>query len=428
MRKPTNSIQAQMQTVLVSTAATSSTGALVTATSALNIDNGEVALLSTDLDAADYGELTATPDGTKVQVVQGTPVSNNTNNADRWGVGNPAVVKSGEVIKGQVRSLTTTNYTSGAYAMHAATAFPTIVVNESYGMFIELDGRRNEKEFGENTDMQSFNVETPSALPTSGLDLVLQTIALKANGQSRLVFGNKHYVVLGLNIAGGAGTALSALVNNNSAVSFMEQDGVTFTLQSTTPLVRGLANLIAASALTVNSTIEVLGSVTPGSAATVDALVVVGLDVDPAAYEDDIFQVRTDVTLNPKDGFVDDKVSLVTDSKVYASEGVNSGRQLTIENQNRAQLDIHTRQLTPYMEYFSQGYKYIDEDLNYGSFIVDFYGNESTIDHEYIYEKSLMVLWPQTEATNLTVATIGAATPAEAAPAVVGQLTTWVNA
>ena len=380
MRKPTNSIQAPMTTNLVSLVDTTSTGALVDTTTALQILDGEVALLSTDLDAADNGQLTALPLGQTAMLVQGTPKSNNTNDIDPWGVSDPAIVKTTNLYKTGVRTISTTDYNSGAYAMAVVTDLPAPVANSEYGIIVELDGVRQQREFGSNTDQPASAVIMPSILPVGPTDYALQTIATKINAQSQLLGRNKRFIVLGLSVDGsGGGTALSA------------------------------------------TTVVVMNSTTAGTAASVDALVAIGLDSKLSAYADDLFQVRTDVNINPKDEFESEG----TVSKAYSTEEEGSGRVLTIDSENRAQLDIHTKQATPYYEEFSKGYSYLDARKNYGATYVDFVGTEARIDADYTYEKQAVIFWEQVEPTTLNVANIIATAPTGTQPAVVGQLATW---
>jgi hypothetical protein len=427
MRKPTNSIQAPMTTNLVSLVDTTSTGALVDTTTALQILDGEVALLSTDLDAADNGQLTALPLGQTAMLVQGTPKSNNTNDIDPWGVSDPAIVKTTNLYKTGVRTISTTDYNSGAYAMAVVTDLPAPVANSEYGIIVELDGVRQQREFGSNTDQPASSVIMPSILPVGPTDYALQTIATKINAQSQLLGRNKRFIVLGLSVDGsGGGTALSALFNDLSALDFQITDGVTYTMQKTTPLIRGLANLVTAttgtaSPITGATTVVVMNSTTAGTAASVDALVAIGLDSKLSAYADDLFQVRTDVNINPKDEFESEG----TVSKAYSTEEEGSGRVLTIDSENRAQLDIHTKQATPYYEEFSKGYSYLDARKNYGATYVDFVGTEARIDADYTYEKQAVIFWEQVEPTTLNVANIIATAPTGTQPAVVGQLATW---
>jgi hypothetical protein len=423
MRKPTNSIQAQMKTNLVSTfSGTASTGALVNNTTALGINNGEVAMLSSDLDASDYGSVSATPQGNMVKLIQGTPKSNNTQTVDAWGISDPAMVETTDVIKGAVRSITTSNYSSGSLAMSAFSNLPTIAPNNEYGVVIELDGRRQENEFGQNTDQISNTVTTPQVLPAAPVDFVLQTLATRLNSRSILTGSTKRFVVLGMSTdASGGGTALSALVNNNSVINFQTSNGVTYGIQSTTSLIRGFAKLIESSDLTSASTIVVLNGTTAGDAASVDTIVVVGIDATLSAYVDDMFQVRTDVDINPSEE-LESEGSI---SKVYASESNGDGRSIVLASRHRAQLNIHTQQLTPYMEYFSEGYTYLKEDKNYGTTRIDFTGTESTIDHTYTYEKQATIYWEQAEAINLTVSTVIASTPSGTKPAAIGTFATW---
>lgn len=424
MRKPTNMIQAQMTTNLVSSVPTASTGALVDNTSAFQILNGEVAILEADIDSANYGELTAAPTGKFVQLVQGTPKSNNINTVNVWQVSDPAIVKSDNIYPKAVRNMTTATYSSGTLSTELYTTDQVFTTNGNYGIYVQLDGRRQEREFGQNTDTLNGSVSTGNVLPVDAKDYVFQHIIFKLNQQSQLTGGSKRMVALGISLDGsGGGTAISTL-DGTTAVDVMVQNGVTYTFQSSTPFVRSLAKQITAGDLTATSTIVVVDPTTSGAAPSVDAILVVGLDAQLGAYEDDVQQVRTEVTINPKDDFESEG----TVTTVYPEEATNSGRQVVNANRHRAQLNIHTRQLTPMGEYFSEGYSYLNADLNYGSFLVDFYDTEDTIDNKYVYEKKAVIFWEQTEPTTLTIANVEAFTPAETAPAVVAQFTTWVNA
>jgi len=117
---------------------------------------------------------------------------------------------------------------------------------------------------------------------------------------------------------------------------------------------------------------------------------------------------------------------------VYPMEAINHGRGVSLANDLRAQLDIHTKQLTPYLEQFSTGYKYLSADKNYGSFIIDFYDTENTVDHTVVHEKQATIYWEQTEPITLSTdgvavgtTAVGVFVPTETVPAVVGTFTTW---
>ena len=430
LRKPTNMIQAQMITELVSTTDTSSTGALVDSSSAYNINDGEVALLSSDLDAPDYGQLTATPDGQLVKLVQGTPASADLASNDPWGVSDPSLIETDSILKDGVRSITVTNYNSGALAVSAYTNLPDIVADSDYGIILQLGGVRQEREFGTLSDQPTGDYLSPSELPTAPKDAALQSIAFKLNSMSRLTGGTKNFVILGINTTGGSGTALSSIVNDGSQIDFEVRRGITYRIKATSQLVRGLANLIEVSdTITGATTIEVLDVTKAGDAQNIDGVLAIGLDAVLAAYEDEVIELRTDVDLNPKDQFESEG----TVEKAYPSEGEGSGRALQIDSRHRAQLQIHTKQNTPYGHEFSRGYSYLDPKKNYGVCRVDFVGTEAAVDHKYIYEKQAVIYWEQTEPTTLSVSAgaetsaIASYTPSESAPAVVDQLAAWAD-
>jgi hypothetical protein len=427
--KPTNRVQAQMITNLVSNVDSTSTGSLVTASTALNIADGEVSILTSNIDSATYGNLVTNPVGlNQFVLVQGTPKSSNIQTVDPWGVGAPGVVKSDIISKGRVRSTFDSSYNSGTLSAsyYGSTVVPAILTE--YGIFVELDGTRQEREYSQNTDTVIGNYTTLDTLPTDGKDQILQNIAYDINLRSKLTGSNRNVVALAINETGGSGVAIGT-IDNTTVFNFMTNNGETYTMTSSFQLVRSLLAQVADSTLTEASTIEVIDLSTAGAAAKVTNLLFVGLDAQPSVYFDDVSQVRTDVTVNPAKEL--EQVSTVV--KVFGIEAINSGRTVAIHNQDRAQLNIHTQQNHPHGEFFSEGYNALLASKNYGVYGIEFYDYSSTIiTGDTPYEKKAYIYWEQSE-TSITVTAAIAGTgiviaDATTKPAIIANIETWVNA
>lgn len=427
--KPTNRIQAQMVTNLVSNVGSTSTGSLVTASTALNINNGEVSILDSNIDSPTYGQLVLNPVGlNEFVLVQGTPKSANIQTVDPWGVGAPGFVKSNIIRKGKVRSTNTSDYNSGTLSTSYYGTTVTPEVNTEYGIFVELDGTRQEREYSQNTDTLVGNFTTSNVLPINGKDQILQNIAHDINLRSKLTGSNRNVVVLGINEAGGAGVAIGT-ITDTTVFNFMTNRGVTYTMTSSFAFVRSLLAQVADSTLTEASTIEVIDITTAGTTAKVTNLLFVGLDAEQSVYFDNVSQVRTDVTINP----AKELEQTSTTVKVFGVEAINSGRTVAIHNQDRAQLDIHTMQNHPHGEFFSEGYNALSLDKNYGVYTIDFYDYESTlITGEIPYEKKAYIYWEQSETPTTVSAAILATeiviTNVTPKPAIIANIETWVNA
>lgn len=368
-------------------------GNFATATTALNLANGQFGVLSMDPDSTvrTYGEyLRSGDDSTEVnaiKLVQGTPVSGATQLADIWEVGDPAVVESGIIRKGKIRSVMVKKARFATYGAQAITSFPTPTDVGNYNAFLTLNSVRYRKEYGITNSNSMYAAVPLTNFTTAGItqpkDFVLQHLAVDFNSQSKLVTtgtrkGNKNFVILGIKVAGGSGQALGT-ITPTTTFNFQVVNGVNQGMTSSVELCQALAQLVNDSALTNSSTIEVLDSPNSGAAATVDALVVIGLPHTHAAYYDG---VKEDM-VTPKLSLGGDFISTSSDPVVvdcYAQEGTGHSRKWDIKNKWRNQLNIHTKQIQPMDDWFSEGKSYIDLAKEfYTSYQIEYYNTERTL-------------------------------------------------
>lgn len=156
------------------------------------------------------------------------------------------------------------------------------------------------------------------------------------------------------------------------------------------------------------------GTLAGGATANCNAFIVFGLDEVKGAYFDDIEQVTKQVQVNLSLGF---RSGVFTESKANGEEGTGQGWKWTINYNDRAGLNVHTKQVVPFGEFFSRGYTYINPDLSYTSYIIDYYETEDTLTVSVPHEAQVAILLPCT-ATCTTVAT--AVTNLASGPAIPG--------
>lgn len=392
-------------------------GNFATATTALNLRSGQLGVLSMDPNSAvrTYGQyLQAGDDSTEVQaikLVQGTPNSSQTQLADPWEVGDKAYVESGIIRRGNIRSVMIKQGRFASLGAQAVTTFPTIVNKGNYNAFLTLDSVRYAKEYGV-TNSNSLYASAPitdytAAGTVDKLDHVLQYLITNFNTQSRLVttntrWGNKNFVVFGVKVAGGSGQAIGTITPTTS-ITFQTVNGVNQVMTSSVELCQALARLVQDSALTNASTIEVVDITTAGAAAKVDALIVVGVPHNLAAYYDNVEQQMVKPDINLGGAFIENVVA-PTVTTAHAQEGTGHSRKWDLYNRNRAQLNVHTKQNQPKDDWFSEGKSYIDLAKEfYTSYIIEYYDTENTLTFQIQSPKKAILLFRSEPDSSFTV-------------------------
>ena len=379
-----------------------------------NVGNLQVGIVSRDFAGTEpYGDFVATANASvtaekAIQVVQGTPVSGDYSKHDEWEVNDVALVKSGELQDGKVRSVKATRPRPGRASVATLTNIAAPSNDTEYRVYITTRSTRNDRDYGDNDEVVDLGYETDS---TATLAELVNNMVATGVGFSRLGEGNKDFVVLGIDIDGlGAGTAIGTAVAGDS-IDFATINGKTYSLTLDETMVHGLAYAIAdQSALSTVAPLTAASeivNVTPGTTTNADAIVVIGLPHKLAAYDDDIAEVMPRVFLTPADAFTED--ATLENHLVLPAEAINSGRQWSIWNANRPQLYRHTMQNHPHGEKFSEGFNYLDASLYYTSHIVDFYATEHVLSGgDRLTEKQIVSLIP-TSVANSNVTTVATA-------------------
>lgn len=396
-------------------AAMAKAGTLVGSGNALGITEGQLGVMSADFHGTlGYGSFLTggetASDIRAIKVIQGTSASADITTADLWEVGEKAYRESGVIAKDQVRSVTEFVPKPAEYGATALTDIAAPADLTDYGMLLNFWSRRLRKEYGANGARESFNFTTPDYTTLGTVDPtdhLLQNIAAKMNtasnqfnGDSGKQTGRMPFVVFAVNNGGGAGTAITSIVAGDT-VDVMTVDGKTTSYTFTYGAVAALAGLIKATEdnadatdlALLTATIEEIDLSTAGSAANVDALIVLALE-DPIQLGVDTETtklVRIDV--NPKAGFRVAGGFVASD--VMPNEAKNLGRNWSIENRERAQRDVHN--LWTNTDYaalnMSEGANNVVGNVPYAGVSIDYYDYEDTLTITQDEPKQLVVLF-----------------------------------
>ena len=385
------------------------TGALATATTALNLANRQLGVLSYDANSSvrPLGQfLVSGDDSAEVQairVVMGTPKSAATQTVSLWEDGDLAYQQSDTIKRGQILSVSVKKPTYGKLGGQVLSSVPVPANDLLYGLYLTLSSTRTDKAYGINNDVTYASAPIKNFTTASiaqPKDYVLQYLANQLNSESKVVLRNgfngkgaKDFVVFGVKIAGGSGQALGTITPTTS-ITFDVRNGVNQVMQLGNAGVVALADLVNADAnLTATSTIEVLNVLTAGTAATIDALIILGLEHDLASAYDDQAQRMVSPSINLTDNWRAGATQPVV-TTANAEESVNTGRLWFNEWRNRPGLMVHTRQIQPMGDWFNEGKSYINEAKLYTSYIVDYWDNEQTLTHNQVGQKRLVLLFP----------------------------------
>jgi hypothetical protein len=271
-------------------------GALVDGTTSLNIANQQLGVLSWDFDGTvALGNFipaaTTAANVTAVKVIQGTPKSSAIHEADPWGVSDPAYVESDIIYRDNIVSVSTALYRTPVRGAVSVTDFPTTAVSSEYGMYVILNSTRNDRDYGDNDEVVFEAIPTPASLAAynDATDYVLQNLAYSLNHHSKVASlsnaagvrrGNKNFIVLAVNSAGGNGQAIGTITCASTPTTFpvmysydAEGNRITTNITADASIVAALAQHIVDQAadaadvtdqLTAASTIEVIDPLNAG--------------------------------------------------------------------------------------------------------------------------------------------------------------------
>ena len=415
MNKKTNKLP--MEKILVFTGDQAlPTGNFTTSGTALNLASGQAGILSFDPNSTvrPLGQYIVSGDDSNevqaIKIVQGTPASSNTLTADVWEVGNKSHVETGVIRKGNIRSVAVKKWTPAVYGGAAITAFTTPVNDGEYSAYLKLDSVRYDKSYSTMND----NVIQSSApvvnFTTAGiaqpLDYVLSNLLYNFNSRSVAVAKNgvkgiQSFVVFGVKAAGGSGQAIGTITPATN-ITFQTINGVAQVMKSSVELCSTLARLVQDNTqLVAASTIENVDLSTAGTTAKIDALIVIGLPQDPAAIYDNVAEQQVKVLPNFAKSFISGVDPVVT--LCNPVEAFNTGRKLKIQESWRALVPVHTMQVQPRGDWFSEGISYVDATKNYTSYAIEYFDTEETLTTSEVDPKLAILLFRSEIPSSFTV-------------------------
>lgn len=364
------------------------TGKLQTTGQSVNIADGQLGIICAANGLhIDYGEFLGTtnnPAGSApntandvpvIKIVQGTPANSNNSKAHGW----PA----------QDEGFKSTPYLRASSLLAVATALPdvptfnsvvltptsTVQPSAEYKLYLTLRSTRTLRDYGRNENQFTANVVTPSVLPTSPVDYLLQHLASRVNINSRLFgsrfAGNKNVVALCFNISGaGSGTTIGSLTVGSVVTIQTSGSPIQITLDEA--WVQTLNKLIANTSLTATSKLVAINTSTAGNASDADMLVVVGLDEEESFVYSGIPFTKTQVKLAVAGQFTEDPTLPTVSTGSVAVEDANSGKFLKYVFEKNAFGQSGLTQLAGYSDYLVLAPSYIEEDKRYTVTTLDF--------------------------------------------------------
>jgi len=421
------------------------TGKLVNNTSALGVANGQIGVLAWDFfsDTTPLGEFipagTTAADVRAIKIIQGTPASANINTVDPFEAGHRGYIETGVIYCGNVRSVTVRKPRPGRFGNGSFVDFADClpVCDVEYCLNVRISNVITSRDFGSNDDVINVSFEAPASMAsvTDPLDFILQSVMFKLNLRSKLVsqctggFGNRDVLGLAINTAGGAGVPIGALTCGDVIPVMQDtcayckdcgnpespvETGVTVTIEMLRSLACTIvdqeANPNIVKPITSTSTIEIIDLATAGTAPNVDAIIVLGLERDPAAVlecnpSDGIPQYQTRVDVDLCGAFRTSP--LFKSCKCLPEEAINDGRAWTKEFNRRERHNVHSLQSLP-SAWFQYGQTFVDPSKSYTSYIVDYFDHEETLTVQEQSPKQAVMLfcagWDCTAETTDTIA------------------------
>lgn len=388
-----NRQQAQLETFLIADGNQSlvASGDVAGSGNALNIANLQLGVISEDPNGTVgidkfIPASTSAADVKEVKIAQGTPYSSQTNKASAFGHTHKPIVKSSAIVAGNVRSVTTNVFEFGRYSIIYITGLNGLVAGKRYQLNVTLESQRNDLMYQMARQELQASVTMPDTLPAEPADYFLQNLGLTLNknyskfaDQSNSGFsGRTPFVALGVDTAAGAGEVIGGITRATSidfAQYTINGSATTLNLASDVELVNSLNAAVGSVAALSTDTFPVLGSVTPGTASTVDGLMLIAFHDEPVA--DDTLRT-TALTMHVGLGLIDkDGTAEPTFTQTLVSspsEGIGIGRNVALSYAKRAQSQVFSLENHP-----SQGRlpllppNYISESLNYTETVIEFY-------------------------------------------------------
>ena len=268
-KKRTNKLP--METLLVASGNQAlASGSLATSGASVNIADGQLGVLSWDLNSSVRAQgvfLQAGDTAAQVKAIkllQGTPNSSNTLNASVLHENDLPFVQTDVIYRDKVRSVAFMEYKPGIHssALLHTVATPVDDITQ-YGIQIRVVSPRRQGQIDAITRATFTSPDYSVTSVGNKKDHVLQNLIHEANRNSQAVGGGSvfdlhPYVVLGINSAGSFGVVIDDLLGD-SVVPFITVDGITYNLTLTDDIKNTICKMAASECIdTAVATVEVV--------------------------------------------------------------------------------------------------------------------------------------------------------------------------
>lgn len=309
-RKFNRTSQAPMQFIMVGSGDQAlATGALLTGGNSVNILNGQFGVLSTDYNGvtASNNFITAgqtTQNVKSIKVLRGTPNSADLAAVSPFRLGHQKYLATNEIHPQDIVEVTTTLPEVSRYSSVYHTGFSAPAVGTDYDLVITQESVENDIEYAaQRLNTRLYSVTATNPAPVAPIDEVLQNLGLQANAESVLSNpSGESFVVLGIDSTAAATGVVISTIAAGTVIPAYILDGKQTNFIANIEFVAALQQAIADGVFAGTEKIVNLGSVTPGTATTINGLYVVGLKDRSAVVLDEFTRknviVESGVTLS----------------------------------------------------------------------------------------------------------------------------------
>jgi len=332
----------------------------------VNLNDGQVGLLDVTPGSSTFNQFINNAgsftfnDVPVIKIVQGT------NKSADPGSANVPFTKRPYETSVEIIGKGVTAYTGRTYAgpkRSASVLAPSATPQElaKYSIYLGFRGRRvTEFDSGIQAVVKKkveYNTPEYSTLNyTSDTDDLVQNLVyqLDQNSQQFQPFfgnfgGSWKEIAFAVDLSGGSGTAISTITAGTSVPVIVSPDGITRSVVFDQEMVDTLADVVANTALTTSSTIELVSAATFGSG-TSDYILIMAMNEIPAYIDrDPTLHIRIDCGAG--DRFEDESINFVVGCNPFEGQGTYRQWKIYWDNTNGQRAYSQNRDLYPVLVY-----------------------------------------------------------------------------
>lgn len=375
------------------------TGDLDSSSTALNLTNGQIAVLSQDesstLGYTKFLGASVTAASTNaIKIVQGGPNAATKNLASAFKVNNPAKIESGVLKADKIISVTTKLPELPSYDMTLWNGFTTPTDSLIYEAGVVIESAKMDMQYGLQKRHREQTSVTILASATNNTHYYLSEVAYKLNQKSKNANGRLPYMVLALDYGGNSGSSGTVIgtMKKGDAVPFITIDGVSYSFTADIAMINALNKAITSVSALSTAEIVNINSTSHKSAtgSVIDALLIIGLDEKEAVVVDENISNKVRLTFFSQ-------VAATTKTQVSGAVSDGSlGKYWALNWKKTQGLNIYNQQYKELGDYditpdllYNGG---IVATTRYTATIIEYYDTEQAMPHVERYGKKAIIL------------------------------------